>query len=1054
MAEFSGLPIPTMDWHSPDAPQAFKKFKARCQLYFNGPLKDKSEEEQVNYLLIWSGDDGIELVSTWSLSDEEKKKLDAHWTRFEQYLSPRSNFRLSRFKLRTAKQEPGEAVDSFIKRLRILVEACQFTNPEEHIIDALIFGSSSKRTQSKLLEFDKTLTLNQALEIARTEEITNSQMKSISSTHVDALRHFRKPTNSPSGPSIRLCGNCGIEHNISDRSSCPAYGTTCKACGKENHWQRVCRSKLGKRKHNRPKDAHAKQKHQDKSKMKEKRIGALTTADINPNTGIPLVTPALDQLYFHTLSVNQISNSNTQALVQVQVNFDQGTKPLWCKVDTGAEGNVIPIETYKTLSPTVPCDANGIPMNLKPSSTVITAYGGYSIRHYGTCVLNLSHENYSKPSVFHVVDTKGPTILGLPTCTDLDLITLNYSITTQVKEEESSCIKPCATGNTAAKDSLVKQYGDCFEGIGCFQGDFHITLDPLVPPVVHPPRRVPEALKGSLKKELDSLVEQGIITRVEQPTDWVNSLVCVTKSNGDLRICLDPKDLNRAIKRPHHFTPTLDDVLSKLNGASWFSILDARSGYWNIKLDQQSSLYTTFNSPYGRYRFLRLPFGLVCAQDIFQRKVDETFSGLAGVAGIADEIIVYGRDRINHDKNLDSVMQRARQTGLKFNQGKCQIGCKSIPFFGHVISVDGLQPDPKKIEAIVSMDPSSNVDDLRSFLGMVQFLSRFIPGLATLAANLWALTKTTSEFVWSPEHQIAVDKIKKAIITPTSLQYFDNTALVEVQVDASQRGVGAVLFQDNGPVEFASKLLTETEMRYSNIEREMLAVLFGLEKFHYYVYERPVVVYTDHKPLEAIFKKHLASAPPRISRMMLRIQKYDVQIKYVPGKNVPVADALSRVSYCSGDTVPGLDITIHEVLMNLNVSSTRVPQIQEETAKDTSLSALSAIIAKGWPEKRSECPAHLHPYWNYCEELTVSNGMILKGSRIIIPKSLQADVLQQLHYAHQGAEKCKLRAKGSVFWPNINRDIEETVHKCSPCQRHQKLNTKESLMSHEIPPQP
>ena len=188
--------------------------------------------------------------------------------------------------------------------------------------------------------------------------------------------------------------------------------------------------------------------------------------------------------------------------------------------------------------------------------------------------------------------------------------------------------------------------------------------------------------------------------------------------------------------------------------------------------------------------------------------------------------------------------------------------------------------------------------------------------------------------------------------------------------------------------------------------------------------------------------------------MMLRIQKYDVQIKYVPGKDVPVADALSRISSCHGDDIPGVDITVHEALLNVNASPTRVSQIQEETMKDTTLSVLCKIIAEGWPEKRSECPTYLHPYWNYRDELTVSNGMILKGSRIIIPKSLQSDVLQQLHYAHQGAEKCKLRAKGSVFWANINRDIEEMVKSCSPCQRHQTLNKKEPLLAHEIPPRP
>ena len=191
-------------------------------------------------------------------------------------------------------------------------------------------------------------------------------------------------------------------------------------------------------------------------------------------------------------------------------------------------------------------------------------------------------------------------------------------------------------------------------------------------------------------------------------------------------------------------------------------------------------------------------------------------------------------------------------------------------------------------------------------------------------------------------------------------------------MDTSQRGLGAVLLQANGPVEFASKLLTATESRYSNIEREMLAVLFGLEKFHYYAYGRPVVVESDHKPLEAIVKKHLSSAPPRIARMMLRIQKYDVQIKYVPGKDIPVADALSRISLCYDEAIQGLDISEHEVYLQLNSSPMRVSQIREETDKDTTLLALREIIMHGWPEKRSNCPASLRAYWNY--RLTVANG--------------------------------------------------------------------------------
>jgi len=333
--------------------------------------------------------------------------------------------------------------------------------------------------------------------------------------------------------------------------------------------------------------------------------------------------------------------------------------------------------------------------------------------------------------------------------------------------------------------------------------------------------------------------------------------------------------------------------------------------------------------------------------------VDETFGDLPCVTGVAADIVVHGysSDFSDHDENLRAVLRRAREASLRFNLEQCKFRCNSVLFFDHIISAEGLQPDPRKINSILSMDPSTSLADQQTFLGMVQFLSRSIPNLASVAASLWALTKKTTEFVWSPEHQSAADRIKKAIVAPTSLQYFDSTQPVTIQVDASQRGLGAVLLQANGPVEFASKLLTSTESSYSNIEGEMLAVLFGFEKFHYYAYGGPVVMESDHKPLEAIFRKHLSSVLPRIARMVLLIQKYDAQIKYVFGKDIPVADALSRISSCYGEAVKGLDVSVHEVHLHLNASPTRVSQMREETDKDTTLSALREIIVHGWPEE-------------------------------------------------------------------------------------------------------
>ena len=513
-------------------------------------------------------------------------------------MAPKSNFRLARFKLRTIKQGKDETVDSFLKQVRVLVSECKFTNTEEHIIDALIFGSNNSRVQSKLLEQDATLTLDKAIDIARTQEATTHQLHDIRGTTTNEghnLKHILMPVFRPT------CGNCGTVHDLSNKTLCPAHGTKCKACGKANHWKQVCRSSKANKSQHKPKKGPNK----GRPRQAVHSIGKQEKP----------TTPDVSQLYFDTIQVNGMMEKR-QATLELQVNIDEQATPIHCKVDTGAEGNVIPVNTYKQLFPSAPCDSVGTPLGLKPSTTAITAFGGHNIPHFGTCMLNLTYNGRSNSYPFHVVNSGGPTILGLQTCIDMNLVTLNYTITHN-ESTPMAGITSTPAGNPEAKKQLIQQHTDCFEGIGCFHGESHITLDPTVPPVIHPPRRVPAALSEPLKKELDSLVAQGTISKVDEPTDWVNSLVCVTKSNGSLRLCLDPKDLNKAIKWPHHCTPTLDEVLPKLNGAKYFSIVDVRSGYWNIQLHHESSLYTTFNSPHGRYRFLRLPFGIICAQDIF-----------------------------------------------------------------------------------------------------------------------------------------------------------------------------------------------------------------------------------------------------------------------------------------------------------------------------------------------------------------------------------------------------------------------------------------------------
>lgn len=446
-------------------------------------------------------------------------------------------------------------------------------------------------------------------------------------------------------------------------------------------------------------------------------------------------------------------------------------------------------------------------------------------------------------------------------------------------------------------------------------------------------------------------------------------------------------------KRPQHHIPTVEELSHKFAGSKVFSKLDARCGYWAIGLDEDSQLLTTFNTPFGRYCYKRLPFGLNVSQDLFQRAMDNVLDDLPGVVSIADDITVHGKDDREHDENLHQLMERAGQRGLVFNGEKCFIKMKKVTFYGSVYSADGITPDPEKVQAIVDIPTPTNVTELQQFLGLVTYLASYIPKLSDHTATLRGLLKKESEFQWHPEHQEAFQRLKDLICESATLAYFDPNKDTVIQADASGVALGAALTQEGKVIAYASKSLNRTEKNYANIERELLACVFGAERFHTYVFGKPFIIESDHKPLEMIQNKPLSSAPPRLQRMLFRLQKYDCQIKYRPGPEMVLADSLSRIKRTKEDPAIHLDIQINFV----QFSTPRLAELREKTKEDHVLKLVLKYITDGFPMTRRDMHSSTQAFWSFRDELSVEDGLILKGQRIVVPQSLHEKFLNDIH---------------------------------------------------------
>ncbi len=775
-------------------------------------------------------------------------------------------------------------------------------------------------------------------------------------------------------------------------------------------------------------------------------------------------------------------------------------------LDCGASVNVLPLEDAAAINPKL--------SKLRPPETKLSMFDNTELKTLGMLTANVRHPLSGKRlrMDFYVAATHNRAVLGIEACLAMDLLYVNEGNICAIREnrrsfEQSSTSSPSrplagpSSANSSAplpptqslrapspsppspslsssegrqsikgpltKDAIIKCYSELFRGVGLLEGDVHLEVDRSVPPVQIPPRRLPVPIKETVRQELEALCNEGIIEPVTEPSAWISALLVVRKPNGKVRICIDPKHLNQALKRSNYPMPTVDDVLPQLARAKVFSTVDARHGFWNLRLDEESRALTTFETPFGRFRWIRLPQGISPSPEIFQARVHAALTGLAGVTCIADDILIYGcgdtveEAEADHDHNLIALMEHCREKNLHLNDEKLQLRRKTTVFMGHELSQSGLGADRRKVAAIMDMPTPEDRAAVMRLIGMATYLAKFVPNFSQITSPLRELLASDVEFRWDDAiHGQALRKLKELLVTAPVLRYYDVKKPIIIQCDASSTGLGAVILQEGKPVEYASRAMTRTECEYAQIEKETLAIVFALQRFDTYVYSKDVTVETDHKPLISIVKKSLTAAPKRLQRMLLRLQRYNYTIVYRPGSQMVIADQLSR-AYLPDATatefpeeIAALAEDDQREALQMVASSATIELIKGAAATDDQYLKLRQQIAIGWPASAEDVPIELREFTTFADELAECDGLVFKGQRVVIPREARAHMLERIHSSHIGINGCIRRAQESIYYPGITADIKKIVAACKICEAYQAATQKEPLMSHAAPSRP
>ncbi|KAL5467316.1 hypothetical protein EMCRGX_G031528 [Ephydatia muelleri] len=696
------------------------------------------------------------------------------------------------------------------------------------------------------------------------------------------------------------------------------------------------------------------------------------------------------------------------------------------EVDTGAVASIISECTYRRQ-----WSKQKRPL-LQRTDVHLRTYTGEKINIKGKISLSVQYDNETLSLDLLVVEGDGPSLMGRDWLSKL--------------KPNLSVFYAGNPGIDKGVEKLLDRYADLFkEELGRVKGvEVKIHVDESARPRFFRPRPVPFALKGRIEEELERLQRDGIIEPVKF-SEWAAPVVPVLKSDGSLRLCGDYKVTVNSVANVESYPyPRINDLLASLTGGKVFSKLDLSHAYLQLPLDEKSKEYVTITTHKGLFRYNRMPFGVASAPAIFQRTMERILQGIPHVHVYIDNILVADSTEKEHLVTLEKVMSRLGECGIKLKRTK-----------------RGNQPTKEKCRAIVDAPVPEDISQLKSFWGLVNYYAKFLPCLADTLAPLYKLLTKHQPWSWGADQAAAFQKAKFQLTSDVLLVHFDPSKKIALSCDASPYGIGVVLshLQEDGsgrPIAYASRSLAPAEKNYSQIEKEGLAVVWGVKKFHQFLFGRQFVVYSDHKPLQFLFsetKPVPTMASSRIQRWALTLSAYNYQMVFRPGKNQGNADGLSRLPLAEAPEevpTPGDTILMLQAFSDMS-SVVTATSIRRWTDKDPVLSVVRRMVLHGW---RTQSNEQFKPYECRKSELSVEDGCILWGSRVVVPPPGRVPIIKILHDGHPGVSRMKSLARSVVWWPGLDAELEAKVKSCEACQVNSRSPPKSPLHPWEWPTKP